>query len=100
MKQKILRSGFTTGSAAAATKAALILLISGRIPKDVEVHIPEGKTLNIPVYRCTMNGDSAECTVIKDAGDDPDITNGAVIGSRVSLTPTLPFDVGGVRIKS
>ena len=97
VKQKILRSGFTTGSAAAAaTKAALILLISGRIPKDVEVHIPEGKTLNIPVHKCAMKGDSAECTVIKDAGDDPDVTNKAVIGSRVCFTPT--FEVDGLDV--
>ena len=98
MKQKRLRSGFTTGTAAtAATRAALIYLISGNIPDQVDVHLPEGKTLNIPIHNCTMKGNSAECTVIKDAGDDPDVTNKAIIGSRVCFTPipSYPFEGGG-----
>jgi cobalt-precorrin-5B (C1)-methyltransferase len=105
MKRKRLRSGFTTGSAAtAATRAALIYLISGKIPDWVEIHLPEGKTLNIPIHNCAMKGSMAECTVIKDAGDDPDVTNKAIIGSRVSFIsiPLSPFkgkDLGGEEAK-
>jgi cobalt-precorrin-5B (C1)-methyltransferase len=92
MKQKRLRFGFTTGSAAtAAAKAALMYLITGRVPDRMEIRLPEGKFLDIPIHGCTMKGNMAECTVIKDAGDDPDITDKAVIGARVGFSKQENF---------
>ncbi|MFO8085777.1 MAG: cobalt-precorrin-5B (C(1))-methyltransferase CbiD [Desulfobacterales bacterium] len=82
-----LRSGFTTGTAAAAAaKGALISLLEKRSPEAVAV-----KLLNDEIWRIPLRGIQiisrveAECTVVKDAGDDPDVTNGAVIGARVTL---------------
>jgi cobalt-precorrin-5B (C1)-methyltransferase len=84
-KKRKLRCGFTTGTAAAAaTKAALILIFSGRAPKKVRVELLTGDTLEIAVHGCRLeDAHTAVCSVIKDAGDDPDITHGAEIGARV-----------------
>jgi cobalt-precorrin-5B (C1)-methyltransferase len=82
---KRLRSGFTTGTAAAAaTQAALVYLAAARPPRRVRVALPTGGHLDIGVHACRRIGpDTAVCTVIKDAGDDPDVTHGAEIGARV-----------------
>ena len=93
--KKRLRSGFTTGTAAAAAAGgAATLLLTGRPSESVEVTLPLGEKIRIVIETCRMVGNSAECTVIKDAGDDPDVTNKAVIGARVWLTNT-----GGIIIK-
>ena len=82
-----LRCGFTTGScAAAASKAAAMALLSGIPAKRVELPTPKGITLDIPVERCKISGSSALCSVIKDSGDDPDITNGIEVCALVELT--------------
>ena len=82
-----LRSGFTTGSCAtAATRAALEGLLS-RIPQhSATITLPDGETVTLPVSSCTFTKDSCTCGVIKDAGDDPDVTNGYTVLSPVSLT--------------
>lgn len=82
-----LRSGFTTGSCAtAATRAALEGLLS-RIPQhSATITLPDGETVTLPVSSCTFTKDSCTCGVIKDAGDDPDVTNGYTVLSTVSLT--------------
>ncbi len=84
-----LRSGFTTGAAAAAAaKAALELLIVGRAPASVEIAFLTGQRTRIAVHRCRMiDAGRAQCTVIKDAGDDPDVTHKAEIGATVCLQP-------------
>ncbi len=86
MKKK-LRTGFTTGTAAAAaTKGALSLLLDGKPPRRVTILLLTGDTISIPVHRCESEGPGrAVCTVIKDAGDDPDVTHRAEIGARVTL---------------
>ena len=82
-----LRCGFTTGScAAAAAKAAATAILSETTPEQVELLTPKGITLDIPVERCETAGKSALCSVIKDSGDDPDITNGIEVCARVELT--------------
>lgn len=82
-----LRCGFTTGScAAAASKAAASALLSGDTVKKVELLTPKGITLDIPIERCEISGDGALCSVIKDSGDDPDITNGIEVCARVELS--------------
>lgn len=86
MTGRKLRSGFTTGTAAAAaTKAALICLVrGGSPPRKVDIGLLTGDRLGIKVHRCrSVDADTAVCSVIKDAGDDPDVTNGAEIGARV-----------------
>ena len=88
-KKGLLRTGFTTGtSATAATKAALLALISSQIYNTLEVALPKGKIvkLHIAWTRYSPNTQSVTSAVIKDAGDDPDVTHGAEICSTVSLT--------------
>jgi cobalt-precorrin-5B (C1)-methyltransferase len=89
--KKRLRSGFTTGScAAAAAKAAAFALVNGSCPGNIEIPFPDGSRKTFAVYRCkindgnTGNNRSAMASVIKDAGDDPDVTNGAEIIATVS----------------
>ena len=82
-----LRCGFTTGScAAAASKAAASAVLSGAPAERVGLPTPKGITLDIPVERCEISGRSALCSVIKDSGDDPDVTNGIEVCARVELT--------------
>ncbi len=97
-KSQPLRSGFTTGTAAAAAaKGALSLLLTGRAPENVRVTLLTGDSIDIPLAACRPGTeDSAECRVVKDAGDDPDVTHWAEIGARVSLERLL--DPGGLRI--
>ena len=74
---KALRRGWTTGScAAAASQAAAVLLLTGIAPPEIHLHTPGGITFCLPVEDAHMSGNAAVCTVRKDAGDDPDITNG------------------------
>jgi len=88
-KKKRLRSGFTTGTAAAAaSKAALTGLLDGRVPARVRIRLLTGDDIRIPVHRFErLDERRARATVIKDAGDDPDVTNGAEIGAMVTLRP-------------
>jgi cobalt-precorrin-5B (C1)-methyltransferase len=82
-----LRSGFTTGScAAAAAKAALWLLARGERVKAVEIPLPDGTRVRLPVAWARRAGDGAEAAVRKDAGDDPDITDGAIVRAAVAWT--------------
>jgi len=88
MKKKRLRSGFTTGTAAAAAaKAAVLFLLEGRPPDEVSIALLTGDRMAIPDHSCRRTGDGAECSVIKDAGDDPDVTHGAEIGAAAKLLP-------------
>lgn len=85
-----LRSGFTTGTAAAAaTGAAVRFLLDGTVPERVTVRLPDGDGLDVPVHdgRAT-DARTAWATVIKDGGDDPDATHRAKIGAKVTLTDT------------
>ncbi|HEX9530870.1 MAG TPA: cobalt-precorrin-5B (C(1))-methyltransferase CbiD, partial [Acidimicrobiales bacterium] len=70
-----LRTGFTTGTcAAAAAKAAVTWLATGNCPPQAEVALPGGRRVSFPVER----GPAVhQCAVVKDAGDDPDVTHGA-----------------------
>jgi cobalt-precorrin-5B (C1)-methyltransferase len=90
-KQGKLRTGYTTGtSAAAATKAALLALVSGKSVDSVVVSLPKEKKATIKIARTTIEGnDSATSAVIKYAGDDPDVTDGAEICSTVSLVDQI-----------
>lgn len=86
-KRKSLRTGYTTGTcAAAATKAALSTLISDEKILKVNVSLPKDKKMSIDIAWTKQNEDkSVTAAVIKDGGDDPDVTNGAEVCSTVSL---------------
>ena len=84
-RKKELRSGFTTGTAAAAaTKAALLYLRGQQVPRTVSIELLTGQSIDIDIQSCRREGSAAVCTVIKDAGDDPDVTHRAVIGAKVT----------------
>lgn len=88
-KKGLLRTGYTTGtSASAATKAALLALILSQIHNTVEVTLPKGKIakLKIAWIKYSQNNQSVTSAVIKDGGDDPDVTHGAEICSTVTFT--------------
>jgi len=84
-----LRSGFTTGACAAASaKAACLLLVgSNREVETVEIPFPQGQRHTFTVTKAIRHSNAdGQASVIKDAGDDPDVTNGAEITVRVVLT--------------
>lgn len=82
-----LRTGFTTGTcAAAAAKAAGLGLLSGSVPQEVDILLPIRKRVMLRVHHARVLPGQARASVIKDAGDDPDITHGAEIVSEVSWT--------------
>ncbi len=85
--QKRLRSGFTTGAAAAAAaKAATRLLMGGAAPAEVSISFLDGSRGAIAIAACRRLGPKrALAEVIKDAGDDPDVTHKARIGTVVTL---------------
>ena len=81
---KPLREGFTTGTcAAAAAKAAATLLMGGSSPGDIEIFLPGGKRISLPVEDCSLNGNRATAIVKKFAGDDPDVTDGVRVIAEV-----------------
>lgn len=88
-KKGTLRSGYTTGTCAAgATKAALLAMLTGRVVKNIEVSLPKGRSASLLIASTRINEDSSVTTsVIKDAGDDPDVTHNAEICSTVSVLP-------------
>ncbi|MFZ2447155.1 MAG: cobalt-precorrin-5B (C(1))-methyltransferase CbiD [Syntrophobacteraceae bacterium] len=101
-KREGLRRGFSTGTAAvAAAVAALRCLVSGSAPPVVAVRLPSGVYLPVTIARCRAEGGFASATVIKDGGDDPDITNRAEICCGVRLvadggvTPDGVFLIAG-----
>jgi cobalt-precorrin-5B (C1)-methyltransferase len=89
-KKSSLRTGFTTGTCAAATtKAALSMLINGKKLSNVSISLPKGKQMTINISWSKYDNDkSVTAAVIKDGGDDPDVTNGAEICAKVSLLDT------------
>ncbi|NTJ43439.1 cobalt-precorrin-5B (C(1))-methyltransferase [Agrobacterium larrymoorei] len=81
---KNLRRGWTTGTcAAAATKAACQALVSGEFPHLVEIELPSGARTAFALATEARGVDFARAGIIKDAGDDPDVTHGALIESTV-----------------
>ena len=82
-----LRLGYTTGScAAAASGAAAFMLLSGKRKESVALELAGGLTFDIEILDIDIADSYVSCAVKKDSGDDPDITNGALIYSRVSKT--------------
>src|SRR5579863_8223989 len=83
-QERPLRRGWTTGTcAAAAAKAAFAALVTGEFPDPVEVTLPRGERPSFALAMTRKDRDSATAGIIKDAGDDPDVTHGALIMSTV-----------------
>lgn len=102
VKRRGMRTGYTTGAcAAAAAKAATIALLSGEPVSEVTIRLPIGRDATFQIHRCQISEDdkiyesgysdvvvttaTAMCSVVKDGGDDPDVTSGAEICARVWL---------------
>jgi cobalt-precorrin-5B (C1)-methyltransferase len=80
------REGFTTGAcAAAAAKAATRVLVHDQMLTSIETTLPNGQRHTFELERCERQGAAAVCSVVKDAGDDPDCTHGAEIVVEVTL---------------
>lgn len=90
---KKLRRGYTTGScAAAASKAAAIMLLGGEILETVYLMTPRGIGLTLTVQEIERKENSVSCGIIKDSGDDPDVTNGMMVYAKVEKTDT-PYEI-------
>lgn len=88
VRTPLLREGYTTGTnAAAAAKAAVLALLSAEKPEKIELVLPAGRTASLRVEYCCRQGNQATAAVLKDAGDDPDITDGAEIRADACLLP-------------
>lgn len=88
LKHTGLRPGWTTGACAtAATTAAYTALLTGDFPDPVTITLPKGQTPSFALTAESLRPGSAMAAVVKDAGDDPDVTHGAVIRATVRLLP-------------
>ena len=93
---KKLRFGYTTGTcAAAAAKAATLYLLTGRAPKTVQIHTPKGIDLKLPVEEAAREGSASRCAVRKFSGDDPDVTDGALVFATVTISETPGIHIDG-----
>ena len=96
---KKLRCGYTTGTcAAAATKAAVRMLLTQIPVKEIKINTPKGITLNLEILDITITDNYVICAVKKDAGDDADCTNGILVYSKASFEPSGIIIDGGTGI--
>lgn len=87
-EERPLRRGWTTGACAtAAAKAAFTALVAGEFPDPVEITLPNGATPAFALAEEHRDGASATAGIVKDAGDDPDVTHGALVRATVRLGP-------------
>ncbi len=94
--RKGLRTGYTTGTnAAAAAKAATLALLMGVWPEPVTVWLPNGETTEMNPVERSLSPTQAFCCMIKDGGDDPDVTHGALICAQVELSSTPGITLAG-----
>ncbi|WP_152047760.1 cobalt-precorrin-5B (C(1))-methyltransferase [Aureimonas psammosilenae] len=83
---RVLRRGWTTGACAtAATKAALTALFTGEFPDPVEIVLPKGETPSFVLSRQRLDANEATAAIVKDAGDDPDVTHLAEVSATLRL---------------
>lgn len=80
-----MRSGITTGTCAAAAVKAALLAWSGKTSTALEVLSPQGQIIQVKIATSEQFGSGGKASVIKDAGDDPDITNGTIIVAEVEV---------------
>ncbi|MEM8551063.1 MAG: cobalt-precorrin-5B (C(1))-methyltransferase [Pseudomonadota bacterium] len=90
-----LRKGWTTGACAtAAVKAAFTALATGTFPDPVRISLPRGGTADFVLAEESLGEDCASAAVVKDAGDDPDVTHGALVRATVRAADTIRFVAG------
>ncbi|MHB8057611.1 MAG: cobalt-precorrin-5B (C(1))-methyltransferase [Desulfuromonadaceae bacterium] len=98
MKKK-LRSGYTTGAcAAAAAKGAALMLRGQALCGEVSIDLPAGFSASFQLHGQYYSLNEASCFVVKDAGDDPDVTNGAEVHAMMKRTPPPLPPVEGERV--
>lgn len=94
--RKGLRTGFTTGAcAAAAAKAATRCLVKGVMLSEIETTLPNRTRVTFALARCERMNRRAICSIIKDAGDDPDCTHGAELTAEVELRAEPGIEIRG-----
>ena len=93
---KKLQFGYTTGTcAAAAAKAASIMLLTGHTPETVTIMTPKGILLDLEVLEPEMSDNAASCAIRKFSGDDPDVTNGILVYAEASLGSEPGINIDG-----
>lgn len=93
--KKMLRRGYTTGTCAAlAAQGAVSFLVSGIWPETAELMTPAGQMVRVPLMEKKAGNSAASCAVKKDAGDDPDVTDGLLVFARARF---LPENAGNAR---
>lgn len=96
VRPRALRTGFSTGAnAAAAAKGAALLLRDGAAPAHVDIPFPSGARHTFALLSSSRDGDTATAVVVKDAGDDPDVTHRAHLTATVRRVPGDAVVVGG-----
>jgi len=91
-----MRTGFTTGAcAAAAAKAATRCLVRGMTLAEIDTTLPNGTRVTFALGRCQLAPPLATCSVVKDAGDDPDCTHGAELTATVELRAAPGVELRG-----
>ena len=95
-----LRSGYTTGAcAAAAARGAALMLFNQTLIHDVSINLPAGVNATFQLHGQSISASETCCFVIKDAGDDPDVTHGAEVWARVMThPPRSPFIAEGCNV--
>jgi cobalt-precorrin-5B (C1)-methyltransferase len=90
------REGFTTGACAAGAAKAAARVLVRRTPIDaIETTLPNGQRRTFVLEQCELRGDAAVCSIVKDAGDDPDCTHGAEIVAEVRLRAEPGIELHG-----
>ena len=94
--KKMLRRGYTTGTCAAlAAQGAVSFLVSGLWPETAELMTPAGQMVRVPLRETKAGNGAASCAVKKDAGDDPDVTDGLLVFAQARF---LPENTGNARV--
>jgi len=85
VRPRALRTGWTTGTCASAAAKAATTALRDQRPQDmVDVALPSGRRVGFAVESCTVDARGSTAVVVKDGGDDPDVTHGAHLTARVS----------------
>lgn len=96
VRRRGMRTGYTTGAcAAAAAAAATRALLGGTAVDSASIWLPAGREATFAIARCELGPDRALCGVVKDAGDDPDVTHGAEICATVWRRPASGIELRG-----
>ena len=96
VRRRKLRRGYTTGSCATAAAMAATRAVLGQTNvEEVTIHLPAGVDATFRLERCRFDRRSAECAVIKDAGDDPDVTHLAEVVAMVEVRDDPGLELAG-----